>query len=70
MNCNYHECDLVNMNACIKLGNNQKLDMININTYIKLAKFCQFVLKILSGSEILEVNQEPKLWCKFCEKKG
>ena len=35
--------------------NNPKLDLVNINAYIKqnLVKFCSFVLKILSGKEIL-----------------
>ena len=34
---------------------NPKLDLVNINAYIKqnLVKFCSFVLKILSGKEIL-----------------
>ena len=33
-------------------GNNPNLDLVNINAYIKyLVKFCQFVLKILSGNE-------------------
>ena len=32
--------------------NNPNLDVVNMNAYI-LVKFCQFVLKILSGSDIL-----------------
>ena len=35
-------------------GNNPNLDLVNVNAYIKLGKFCQFVLKILSGNEILK----------------
>ena len=33
--------------------NNDKLDLVNINAYINLVKFCQFVFKILSGNDIL-----------------
>ena len=40
------------------MGNNPNLDLVNMNAYMKfgeilLVKFCQFVLKILSGNEIL-----------------
>ena len=34
-------------------ANNPNLYLVNINEYINLAKFCQFVPKILSGNEIL-----------------
>ena len=33
--------------------NNPKLDTVNINAEINFVKFCQFVLKLLSGNEIL-----------------
>ena len=33
--------------------NNPKLDPANINAYINLVKIYQFVLKILSGNEIM-----------------
>ena len=32
---------------------NPNLDLINVNVYTKLVKFCPLVLKILSGNEIL-----------------
>ena len=32
---------------------NLKLDLVNINVYKNLVKFCTFILKILSGKEIL-----------------
>ena len=35
------------------MGNNPKLDLINVDVHTKLVRFCQFVLKILSGNEIL-----------------
>ena len=35
-------------------GNNPKLDLVNVDVHTKkLVRFCQFVLKILSGNEIL-----------------
>ena len=33
-------------------GNNHKLDLVNVDMNTKF-RFCQFVLKILSGNEIL-----------------
>ena len=33
--------------------NNPKLDLVNINAYIKFSEIRRFVLKILSGYEIL-----------------
>ena len=33
--------------------NNPKLDIVNMNAYIKFGKFCQFVLKIMSGNGIM-----------------
>ena len=35
-------------------GNNPKLDLVNDNVHTKFGGFCQFVLKILSGNEILK----------------
>ena len=35
-------------------GNNPKLDLVNVDALKKrLVRFCQFILKILSGNEIL-----------------
>ena len=35
-------------------GNNPKLDLVNVDARKKrLVRFCQFILKILSGNEIL-----------------
>ena len=34
-------------------GYNPKLDFVNVDVHINLVGFCQFVLKILSGNEIL-----------------
>ena len=34
-------------------GNNPKLDLVNVDDHKNLVRFCQFVLKILSGNEIL-----------------
>ena len=34
-------------------GNNPKLDLVNDDVHTKFVRFCQFVLKILSGNEIL-----------------
>ena len=34
-------------------GNNPKLDLANVDALKEIGKFCQFVLKILSGKEIL-----------------
>ena len=34
-------------------GNYHKLDVVNIDAHTKLVRLCQFVLKILSGNEIL-----------------
>ena len=35
-------------------GNNSKLDLVNVDARKKrLVRFCQFILKILSGNEIL-----------------
>ena len=34
-------------------GNNPKLDLVNDDVHTNLVGFCQFVLKILSGNEIL-----------------
>ena len=36
-----------------KMGNNPKLDLVNDDVLQNLVGFCQFVLKILSGNEIL-----------------
>ena len=35
-------------------GNNPKLDLVNVDARKKrLVRFCQFILKILSGNEVL-----------------
>ena len=34
-------------------GNNPKLDLVNVDMHTNLVRFCQFVLKILSGNKIL-----------------
>ena len=34
-------------------GNNPKLDHVNVDVHTNLVRFCQFVLMILSGKEIL-----------------
>ena len=34
-------------------GNNPKQDLVNVDAIKRLVRFCQFVLKILSGHEIL-----------------
>ena len=34
-------------------GNNPKLDLVNDDVHTKFGRICQFVLKILSGNEIL-----------------
>ena len=34
-------------------GNNLNLDLVNMNAYVKLVKFCQFVLKVVSGNGIM-----------------
>ena len=34
-------------------GNNPKLDLVNVDAIQNLVRFCQFILKILSGNEIL-----------------
>ena len=35
-------------------GNNPKLDLVNVDARKKrMVRFCQFILKILSGNEIL-----------------
>ena len=36
------------------IGNNRYLYLVNVNVYKNLMKFHSFVLKILSGNEILE----------------
>ena len=50
MMCNNAKLDLINMNAYIKFGEN----MVHIIVIKSLVKICPFVLKILSGNEILE----------------
>ena len=47
--------DIVRLTCKQKITfNNPNLDLVNINDYKKkLLKFCQFVLKILRGNEIL-----------------
>ena len=37
----------------VRTGNNPKLDLVNVDVHTKFIRFCQFVLKILSGNEIL-----------------
>ena len=34
-------------------GNNPKLDLVNVDVMQNLVRFCQFIIKILSGNEIL-----------------
>ena len=38
-------------------GNNPNQDLVNINAYTKFCVICPFVLKILSGNEILTSNK-------------
>ena len=34
-------------------GNNPKLDLVNVDLHTNMLRFCVFVLKILSGNEIV-----------------
>ena len=34
-------------------GNKPKLDFVNVDEHTNLVRFCQFILKIFSGNEIL-----------------
>ena len=34
-------------------GNNPKLDLVNVDMHTIFVRFCQIILKILSGNEIL-----------------
>ena len=40
-------------------GNNPNLDLVNVDATQNLARFCQFVLKILSGNKILTSIKGP-----------
>ena len=33
--------------------NNPKLDLVNVDVHTNLVRFCQFILKVLSGNKIL-----------------
>ena len=35
------------------MGNNPKVDLVDIDMHTKFVRYCQFVLKIWSGNEIL-----------------
>ena len=42
------------------MANNPKLDLVNVDVHKKLVRFCQFVLKVLSGNKILTSIKSQK----------
>ena len=51
------KCHKSNTNAWKMMCNNPNLDLVNINVYTKFGKVYRFLLKILSGNEIMMDRQ-------------